>query len=131
MKPPLTYGDHLAQFSLISAQCSSQKQAVACRNIVRPELGPVLSSPIPFAVGFDAHILLRPRILSSSAATEVGGYLIKGDFDRTNDCGILSAGGTCTVKVTFTPLKKGAQSGSIQILTPQDKVQVSLKGSGK
>jgi hypothetical protein len=68
---------------------------------------------------------------TGSAPTEVTGYLIKGDFDQTNDCGVLSAGGTCRSSWLSLQKRKGAQSGDIQVLTPQDKVQVSLKGTGK
>jgi hypothetical protein len=55
----------------------------------------------------------------------------KGDFDQSNDCGVLGAGASCTVKVTFAPEKKGTQNGNLRIITPQEVVQVSLKGTGR
>src|SRR5215472_7402465 len=45
----------------------------------------------------------------------------KGDFAITsNSCTTLSAGGTCTINITFTPGAKGARTGSLS-LTDSDK----------
>jgi hypothetical protein len=55
------------------------------------------------------------------------------DFSQTNNCGnSVPAGGSCTIKVTFTPQAKGQRSGSLQISdngggSPQ---KVALSGNG-
>jgi hypothetical protein len=39
-----------------------------------------------------------------------------GDFSQTNDCpSSLSAGSTCTIKVTFKPTQKGTRSAELQV----------------
>jgi FG-GAP-like repeat/Abnormal spindle-like microcephaly-assoc'd, ASPM-SPD-2-Hydin len=56
-----------------------------------------------------------------------------GDFSQTNNCGSgVPAGGSCTIKVTFTPQAKGERSASLQISddgggSPQE---VPLTGNG-
>jgi hypothetical protein len=56
-----------------------------------------------------------------------------GDFSQTSNCGnSVPAGGSCTIKVTFTPQAKGQRSGSLQISdngggSPQ---KVALSGNG-
>jgi Abnormal spindle-like microcephaly-assoc'd, ASPM-SPD-2-Hydin len=114
---------------------------------------PGLSSPTcsPGTTGFQSSITVTPSAWNfgpqavkttspsqsltirntGTVPTEVTDYLIKGDFDQSNDCGVLATGASCTVKVTFAPEKKGAQNGNLRIITPQDVVQVSLKGTGK
>jgi len=45
----------------------------------------------------------------------------------------VAAGGTCTVKVTFTPIAKGTRPGSIKIVDqdPNSPQVVSLTGVGQ
>ncbi len=39
-----------------------------------------------------------------------------GDFAQTNNCGSVSASGTCTITVTFTPTATGTRIGSVRIV---------------
>ena len=54
-----------------------------------------------------------------------------GDFNQTNSCGLgLSAGGSCTVSVTFTPKAAGVRSGTLSIISdaPGSPHTVALTG---
>jgi hypothetical protein len=54
---------------------------------------------------------------STAAAITIGSISIDGAFAETNTCGGTIAGnGTCTISVTFTPTKTGAQTGTVKTL---------------
>jgi hypothetical protein len=67
---------------------------------------------------------------NGTAPTEITGFIIKGPYDADNHCGTLGTGATCTIDVTFTPTAKASQPGNIQILTPREKIAVTLSGTG-
>jgi hypothetical protein len=54
------------------------------------------------------------------------------DFSQTNNCGSLSAGGSCAVMVTFTPTAAGSRMASLLIsdTAPGSPQSVSLVGTG-
>jgi hypothetical protein len=53
---------------------------------------------------------------TGSAALAVSGVSINDDFAQTNTCGTsVAAGGSCTIKVTFTPTSSGSHSGTLSI----------------
>jgi FG-GAP-like repeat/Abnormal spindle-like microcephaly-assoc'd, ASPM-SPD-2-Hydin len=56
-----------------------------------------------------------------------------GDFAQTNNCGAgLSAGGSCSISVTFTPTALGARAAVVNISDSDPALQQStLKGTGK
>jgi hypothetical protein len=71
--------------------------------------------------------------LSSTNALTINSIVASGDFTQSNNCGSsLSAGGSCTINVTFSPTVTGARSGSVTIndsdsSSPQT---VALSGTG-
>ena len=53
---------------------------------------------------------------TGSAALSIGGIVAIGDFGQTNNCGTsVSAGGSCTINVTFAPSATGARTGTLTI----------------
>jgi len=68
-----------------------------------------------------------------AGALLVSSIKTSGDYHQTNNCpASLSSNSTCTIKVTFTPTKTGARSGSVTVTdnatnSPQ---KVSLSGTG-
>jgi hypothetical protein len=70
--------------------------------------------------------------LSITAITVIG--LNSGDFSQTNNCpSSVSAGGTCTITVTFTPRASGARTAKVKVTdsasnSPQS---VGLTGTGQ
>jgi hypothetical protein len=71
--------------------------------------------------------------LSSTAALTIASITASGDFTQSNNCGSsLSAGGSCTINVRFSPTVTGARSGSVTI-TDSDQTSpqtVTLSGTG-
>ena len=71
--------------------------------------------------------------LSSTAALTIASITASGDFTQSNNCGSsLSAGGSCTINVRFSPTVTGARSGSVTI-TDSDQTSpqtVALSGTG-
>ena len=71
--------------------------------------------------------------LSSTAALTIASITASGDFTQNNNCGSgLSAGGSCTINVVFSPTVAGARSGSVTI-TDSDQTSpqtVTLSGTG-
>lgn len=57
---------------------------------------------------------------------------IAGDYQQTNNCSQLSAGGICTVSVTFKPTAAGPRPGSLSIPTnaTEGTFSVTLGGTG-
>ncbi len=56
-----------------------------------------------------------------------------GDFAQTNNCGSVSAGGACTINVTFTPTTTGARTGRVTIVdnaAPGSPHVIRLFGAG-
>ena len=53
-----------------------------------------------------------------------------GDFSETNNCGILFAGVTCEINVTFTPTAKGQRSGVLTVTDSVGTHTASLTGIG-
>ena len=70
---------------------------------------------------------------TGNAALSIAGIAATGDFAETNNCGSsLSASGTCSINVTFTPAASGTRTGNLSITdnatgSPQT---VSLSGTG-
>jgi phospholipase C len=80
----------------------------------------------------------QPKIiaLKNTGNTDLtfASFVIRGDFDQTNDCGSsIPAGGSCSIKVNFDPTQQGARTGAIVISdsdagnSPQT---IPLKGVG-
>lgn len=67
---------------------------------------------------------------SGSSSLTVSSISVSGDFSQTNNCGVVSAGGTCTLQVTFTPTAPGARSGTLTATTTAGVGTVSLSGNG-
>jgi hypothetical protein len=80
------------------------------------------SQPAPVSVNNVAKI-----------AVTIGSITATGDYSQTNDCpGVLLAGSTCTIKVTFLPTQSGVRNGYVTIddsdnTSPEG---VGLTGSG-
>ncbi len=53
---------------------------------------------------------------SGDSTLTVSSVSATGDFAQTNNCGSLSAGGGCTINVTFTPTTSGARTGRVTIV---------------
>ena len=70
---------------------------------------------------------------NGNAALAITSVAVTGDFSQTNNCGTnVSAGGSCTINVTFTPTAAGTRIGTLTITdnasgSPQT---VSLTGTG-
>ena len=85
------------------------------------------STPLPVTVTNKQHV---PVTITSLAAGS--------DFPFTTDClnqgvtGILAAGATCTVQISFVPQAAGVRSGALTILETLDAspLVVSLSGTG-
>jgi hypothetical protein len=73
---------------------------------------------------------------TGNAPLVVFGISASGDFSETNTCGTsVSANGSCTINVTFTPTTPGARSGTLAItdnsnLSESSAQTVSLSGTG-
>jgi len=70
---------------------------------------------------------------TGNAALSVTSVVASGDFSQTNNCGSVSAGRSCTIKVTFKPTAKGTRTGAIAVTdnasgSPQS---VTLTGTGR
>jgi hypothetical protein len=53
---------------------------------------------------------------TGNAPLNVSGVVTTGDFSQTNNCGsILSANGSCTINVTFTPSAAGNRTGTLTV----------------
>jgi Abnormal spindle-like microcephaly-assoc'd, ASPM-SPD-2-Hydin len=69
---------------------------------------------------------------TGSAAIQVSGVTISGDFSQTNNCTTIAAGASCSVMVTFQPTADGARTGLLTI-NDSDVSQtqsVALNGTG-
>jgi len=69
---------------------------------------------------------------TGNATLSVTRIVASGDFSQTNNCASVSAGKSCTIKVSFKPTAKGTRTGTIAITdnasgSPQT---VALTGSG-
>jgi hypothetical protein len=53
---------------------------------------------------------------TGSAALNISGMAVSGDFAQTNNCGVtVAAGNSCTISITFTPTASGNRYGSVTI----------------
>ena len=52
---------------------------------------------------------------TGNATLSVTSVVASGDFSQTNNCGSVSAGGSCTIRVTFKPKAKGTVTEPITI----------------
>ncbi|MCX3061524.1 discoidin domain-containing protein [Streptomyces beihaiensis] len=67
----------------------------------------------------------------TDAAVAVGTVAASGDFAQTNTCGSsVAAGGSCAVKVTFSPTATGARTGTLTVPVAGSDHTVSLSGNG-
>lgn len=68
---------------------------------------------------------------SSAAAVAVNSVAFTGDYSDANTCGsAITAGGNCTVSVTFKPAAAGTRTGSLTINLSTGAQTVSLTGIG-
>ena len=77
----------------------------------------------------------QPVTLTNTGGTvlNISGITVSGPFSQTNNCGAgLNSGQQCTIKATFTPVKKGPATGAISIAdnAPESPQKVPLKGMG-
>ncbi|HZP63506.1 MAG TPA: choice-of-anchor D domain-containing protein [Terriglobales bacterium] len=54
-------------------------------------------------------------ILSAVGPLTISSITASGDFSESDDCGVLTNGGTCTMYVFFTPTASGTRTGTITI----------------
>jgi F5/8 type C domain/Abnormal spindle-like microcephaly-assoc'd, ASPM-SPD-2-Hydin len=52
---------------------------------------------------------------TGTVATTVSSVTVTGQFTLANNCGLLAAGATCTVSVTFSPTAAGTVTGSLTV----------------
>jgi hypothetical protein len=75
----------------------------------------------------------QPVMLTTNGTLTISSITASAQFAQTNNCGSgLPAGGSCTIKVTFTPSAPGVQNGSLMLTdsgagSPQS---VPLSGTG-
>jgi hypothetical protein len=69
---------------------------------------------------------------TGTASGTVSSVTTTGDFAQTNNCGVLAAGATCTVSVTFRPTASGTRTGTLSINSnaTNPTLSVSLTGTG-
>jgi hypothetical protein len=70
---------------------------------------------------------------TGTADTTVSSIALTGPFAQTNTCGTsITAGGTCTIKLTFTPTASGVGEGSLTVTSDASGgvVAVPLSGAG-
>jgi hypothetical protein len=73
---------------------------------------------------------------TGNAALAIASISISGDFSQTNNCGSsVSAGGSCTINVTFAPTAGGSRSGTLTLTDNSDNSSgstqtVALTGTG-
>jgi hypothetical protein len=115
-----------------------------CQNITAPAFPPYLPdngsliSISPSAVGFGTVATgssSAPQAVTvtntGTAAAPVGSIATSGDFSQTNNCGSsITAGGSCTVNVTFTPAGTGSRTGNLTITASGIGNTVPLSGTG-
>ncbi len=71
---------------------------------------------------------------TGNGALAVSGITASGDFSQSNTCGSnVSAGGNCTISVTFKPTAGGTRTGTLSIAddAAQSPQNVSLSGTGQ
>jgi hypothetical protein len=121
-------------------------------TVTNPVPGGGTSSPLTLTLGALTEVGVNPAsltfdsqavgsasgaksitITNSGQATLYVTVSSSGDFSQTNTCASpVSAGGTCTINVTFTPVAGGSRAGAITVFdnatgSPQT---VSLSGTG-
>jgi hypothetical protein len=110
-------------------------------NLSGTAIGPVAFSPasVSFpstAIGTTSSPLTVTVTNSQSTSLTVSGATISGDYSiSSNTCsGSIAAGGTCTVKVTFTPTVSGTITGALTLTDSAadspELVALSGKGTG-
>jgi hypothetical protein len=70
---------------------------------------------------------------TGTADATVSSIATTGDFAQTNTCGTsITAGGTCTINITFTPAASGVSSGNLTVTTDASggPTTVPLSGAG-
>ncbi|RKR86272.1 glucose/arabinose dehydrogenase [Micromonospora pisi] len=101
--------------------------------------GPALSLS-PGSLSFGSRTVGSPSPASAVTVTNAGtaaanltGVSVTGDFAQSHNCGSsLAAGATCTVNVTFTPTASGARTGTLSVVSnaPGSPHTVALSGTG-
>jgi len=100
-------------------------------------IAPIVT-PRPKSLSFGPQLLGTtsqplPVVLSTNGTLNISSITATAQFAQTNNCGTgLSAGGSCTINVTFRPTANGPQSGTLTIsdngqASPQT---VPLSGTG-
>ncbi|MET7424854.1 choice-of-anchor D domain-containing protein [Dactylosporangium sp. NPDC005555] len=68
---------------------------------------------------------------TGTAAANVSGVSVAGDYSQTNTCGTtIAAGANCTVSVTFRPTVTGTRTGSLTVNYGGTPLSVVLSGQG-
>jgi 6-phosphogluconolactonase (cycloisomerase 2 family) len=108
-------------------------------NLTGTAIGPVSFSPASLsfpstAIGSTSSALTVTVTNKQSTALTVSGTSVSGDYAvSSNTCsGSIASGGTCTVKVTFTPTVSGTVSGAFTLSdsAPDSPELVALSGKG-
>jgi hypothetical protein len=102
--------------------------------------GGPLVSVLPTSLTFPDQLInttspVQPVTLTNTGGTAltINGIAISGPFTQTNNCGSgLNSGQQCTIKVTFSPKKKGLATGALSITdnAPGSPQKVPLQGLG-
>jgi len=101
---------------------------------------PAAVSLAPGSLSFSLQLVGTTSAAQTVTLTNTGGatlnitsYAISGPFSRSNNCpSALAGGSSCTISISFSPVARGAASGSLNITddasgSPQS---VSLSGTG-
>jgi hypothetical protein len=135
---PTATGNRTATLQMAS-NASNGTGSVALSGTGQQATGPVVSlapSSLPFGnqvVGTASASGTITLTNTGNAALSIGGIAASSNFGVNHTCGSsLPAGGTCTLKVSFTPTGTGAASGAVTVTSnaagsPQS---VSLSGTG-
>ncbi|MEY2631782.1 MAG: hypothetical protein RIR00_436, partial [Pseudomonadota bacterium] len=67
-----------------------------------------------------------------ASAIQISGLQLSGSFSQSNNCqsGLLAAGASCSVQVSYTALGSGSQTGTLTITTSASKVPLQIALSG-
>ncbi len=118
---------------------SDSPQGVSLTGIGGGSAGPAVSLS-PFSLTFSSQPVGTTSPAQTVTLTDTGSATLSitaiatdGDFAQTNNCGSsVTAGGTCSVNVTFTPTTSGSRTGTITVIdnAPGSPQSVSLSGTG-
>ena len=122
----------------VASGYSTSAVATATYTIVLP-IAAVAPASLTFGsqdTGTTSAALTVTLSNTGSAVLTVANIAISGDFSQTNNCGnSVTAGGSCTISVTFTPSAAGTRTGTLTITDNNNGATgstqtVSLTGTG-